>query len=128
MNEEHTHTLFTDFDRLFRGRTEPGTQTRMCEGFACEDGWFDLVYQLCAQIMERALIAGLDPKVTQVKQKFGALRFYADGIDATIEEMIEQAERLSETICEVCGLPGKGINGDGWNRTLCPNCAGKPVK
>lgn len=128
MNEINTRKLFTDFDRLFRGRTEPGTQTRMCDGFACGDGWFDLIYQLCVQITEYAQKNGLDPKAMQVKEKFGTLRFYMDGTDEVVDTMAEEAGVRSGTICEGCGAQGENKNRHNWYSTLCSQCEDKLAK
>lgn len=44
---------------------------------------------------------------TQVKEKFGTLRFYYDGFgNERIMGMCYMAEALSSSICEVCGNPG----------------------
>lgn len=55
---------------------------------------------------------------TQVKEKFGTLRFYYDGGDDFIHGLSTMAESMSAVTCEVCGNPGKTIGG-GWVRTLC---------
>lgn len=101
-------------------------------GIQCGDGWFDLIETLCSNIQsyidnnkER------DPsikqvEVLQIKEKFGSLRFYASGGNATTGGMIWFAESMSTKICEVCGKPGKRIGG-GWVRTLCEEHA-KPRK
>lgn len=56
--------------------------------------------------------------VAQVKEKFGTLRFYADGGDHTSYCMISMAESMSSCTCEVCGAPGK-LRSGGRARTLC---------
>jgi hypothetical protein len=61
--------------------------------------------------------------VTQVKEKFGMLRFYAPGNDR-IYDLIDLAERLSCVTCEVCGKYGK-LRGHSWVRTLCNGCEEK---
>lgn len=78
--------------------------------------------------------------VSQVKEKFGGLRFYWGGVVKEKDEnendtalltenyrkMVEGAESLSYHICEDCGLPGKnGYHGGWWIRTLCPICSAK---
>lgn len=54
----------------------------------------------------------------QVKEKFGALRFYYDGGDEYIAGLAAMAESMSEVTCEECGSRGK-IRTGGWVRTLC---------
>ena len=58
------------------------------------------------------------PRVLQVKEKFGTLRFYAGQVDDRAQAYIDFAEHMSGKVCEVCGAPGK-LGGKGWIRTLC---------
>ena len=55
---------------------------------------------------------------TQVKEKFGGLRFYVNGATDKIYNYISFAETMSYKTCEVCGSPGKTYT-DGWHQTLC---------
>ena len=55
---------------------------------------------------------------TQVKEKFGTLRFYYVGGDAYIKGLVSMAEAMSSVTCEVCGSPGKS-NEEGWLRIRC---------
>jgi hypothetical protein len=55
---------------------------------------------------------------SQVKEKYGTLRFYYDGGDERISGMVTLAEGMSAVTCEQCGSPGKIRNG-GWIQTLC---------
>lgn len=57
----------------------------------------------------------------QVKEKFGALRFYYDGGDAFIDGVISMLEACSCVTCEECARPGV-LEGPGWLRTLCVSC------
>lgn len=57
--------------------------------------------------------------ITQIKSKFGTLRFYYDGGDKQINGMVSFAERISGTICEVTGTKGKLCIHRGWYKTLC---------
>ena len=54
----------------------------------------------------------------QIKEKFGTLRFYAEGGDAYTVGMTQMAESMSAVTCECCGAPGTTA-GSGWIRTLC---------
>ena len=80
MNESNTQKLYADFPRLYRNATVP--YSCMTWGFACGDGWFDIVYKLSADIEAEARAQGLDPAsnvwpaALQVKEKFGTLNFY----------------------------------------------------
>jgi hypothetical protein len=55
---------------------------------------------------------------TQVKEKFGTLRFYYWGGDEYCSGVESMAESMSAVTCEVCGSPGK-LRHDGWIRALC---------
>jgi hypothetical protein len=87
-------------------------------------GWYNLIYTLTNCIdrrLEHLNKDGGNRKViiAQIKEKFGGLRYYADGdIDEQMDGMIDFAESLSYTICEDCGAPGK-LRSGGWMRTLC---------
>lgn len=78
------------------------------------DGWFRLIYDLCEQIQKHADEKGLNLLALQVKEKFGGLRFYIRGADEHIGALIDEAERKSFTICEVCGEPGERRTSCGW--------------
>lgn len=56
--------------------------------------------------------------VTQIKEKFGSLRFYYNGGDEYIRGLVAMAESISVTICEECGSIGERRNGS-YVRTLC---------
>jgi hypothetical protein len=55
---------------------------------------------------------------TQVKEKFGTLRFYYWGGDEYCSGVESMAESMSAVTCEVCGSPGMLRQG-GWIRALC---------
>lgn len=54
----------------------------------------------------------------QIKEKFGALRFYVSGGDEATGGMIQMAECMSARTCEECGAPGTTA-GRGYIQTLC---------
>lgn len=126
MNKEHTIKLLTNFPNLYKQHSLLMTQTCMCWGFDCEDGWFDLIYNLSQKITE------LDPNVeaVQVKEKFATLHFYTGGVSVetadAIWKLIDEAEDESGTICEVCGTKENvSQNESGWISTLCNKCRGE---
>lgn len=55
---------------------------------------------------------------TQVKEKYGTLRFYYYGGDDIVAAYVDMAESMSSVMCEVCGAPGHS-RGGGWVQTLC---------
>ena len=101
----------------------------------CEEGWRDLLERCCARI-ETALVEGGALSVLQIKEKFGALRFYwsgdlPDAAKAKVDEAIALAAARSACTCEICGAEGRLYNRDGWLATACPEHAKgelKPVR
>ena len=99
-------------------------ETAMCWGFECGDGWFNIINQLCQNIQhhidwknkEKEVVAQV--VVSQVKEKYGTLRFYYSGGDDTIDGMVSMAESMSGVTCEECGNIGESNNG-GWIKVLC---------
>jgi hypothetical protein len=96
--------------------------TLMSFGFQLGDGWFDLVWALCERLETVVAVAetetGRSFHVLQVKEKFGALRFYANYSNDTISALIEAAGIESIHTCEVCGGPGRR-RGSSWVETRC---------
>ena len=59
-------------------------------------------------------------KVTQIKEKFGGLRFYVTGTSDKNWALIRNAEQKSYGVCEETGSEVEvGTWNDGWIRTLC---------
>jgi len=105
---------------FLRGRyPELFSDTHLRE-IACLPGWLNLIDELC-----RTLQIHLDihPDVTQVqvlqvKEKFGGLRFYFSGGDATCHEAVAAATERSLSTCEVCGQAGS-LGGGRWLTVRC---------
>jgi hypothetical protein len=98
-------------------------------GFECGSGWFKVIYDLsikiegfAADLQVRGVKDDQLPIVSQVKEKFGGLRFYVNNYHDDIETLIEEAEELSSITCEDCGQTGKRRNLNGWIKTVCDSC------
>lgn len=113
---------FADFQAAF-----PKLYANVRFGFYCPDGWLDIVWRLSEQLEP------LGVQCDQVKEKFGALRFYLRDRQAHAEPEAVQAEREvaskliraaedeADRTCEICGQPGKlGKQTTHYVRTLCP--------
>jgi hypothetical protein len=88
------------------------------EYFPVGNGWRTLVEKLVEDII------ALDPEVevSQVKEKFGGLRFYIFGGTEEVYDLIDKAEDESYNICEKCGTR-EGVTTEGsWLLTLCGRC------
>jgi len=86
-------------------------------GIECGNGWFYLLDRLCEDIIK---IDGTCV-ATQIKEKFGTLRFYCDAANDEVYDLIDNAEEESRSICEECGEPGQ-MTGTTWYKTLCQKC------
>jgi hypothetical protein len=124
MSPELDAQLCEKYPKLMINRNKPMTETCMCWGFDCGDGWYNILDQLMGNIQNhidwKNRQTELVKQVTldQVKEKFGTLRFYYTGGDDVIDGMVRMAESMSAVVCETCGAPGKR-RGGGWVRTLC---------
>lgn len=96
-------------------------------------GWLPVIDILCGSIQEyidttwRYLPGGdkiFPPQATctQMKEKFGGLRFYVDGGDTHIEGMIKMAEYMCKNTCQECGSKEDIGRTEGWIMTLCEKC------
>ena len=61
------------------------------------------------------------PRASQVKEKYGTLRFYMTSGTDEMYAITDKAEIQSSTTCETCGRPGK-TRGQGWYYTRCSPC------
>lgn len=80
-------------------------------------GWLPLIEKAHAALLK----SSPDYKPVQIKEKFGSLRFYVQGVEygTPAYEAIIEAERLSEKTCEECGEPAEVKSVEGWLRCLC---------
>ena len=125
MKTELEKILVKKYPKIFRDYHGDMMETCMAWGMSCGDGWFNLIDTLCGSI--QGMIDNNPhlkiPQVvaSQVKEKFGGLRFYFSGGDDYISGMVSFAESISMTICEACGKPGK-ISNKGWITVRCDDC------
>jgi len=82
--------------------------------FECGGGWYTLIKNLITDLIE----LGWDKQVCQVKEKFGALRFYINTGSDEIFKKIHSYENQSYETCETCGEKGE-LRLVGWYKTLC---------
>jgi hypothetical protein len=101
---------------------------RILTYFECCDGWYPLIKDLSIGleklINESEVSEADDYYATQVKEKYGGLRFYMSSSSDAMEDLIEHAEELSLQTCEYCGEPGipSQVKPNGWITTLCDKC------
>lgn len=138
MTKEKTDALYRKYPEIFREHTLPMTETCMCWDFECGDGWYGIIDALCCRLMLIKEQRGVRTVATQVKEKFGTLRFYfklemsidkpVDGlekINERIHSLVNSFELMSGHVCEQCGTT-LNVNTHtigGWISTLCDSCA-----
>jgi hypothetical protein len=138
MKQELDNLLCERYPEIFAERNLDMTETCMCWGFECGDGWFDILDRLCATIQhhidwrnrQRADLLENNPHnlpipeeipqvvAEQVKEKFGTLRFYYRGGDDYVSGLVSMAEAITEFTCETCGDRGEA-NESGWISVRC---------
>ncbi len=121
MSPEKTKQLLSKYPEIFGENFH----------FECNDGWFDIINTLCREIkhhQDKKNKNSTDEdgeennvKASQVKEKFGGLRFYTYGGDDIVYGLVSFAESLSYKVCENCGNKGN-LYQDGWWKTSCEPC------
>lgn len=87
-------------------------------GFQCDDGWAVILEPVAKYLHEYNSGHAPPIKVVQIKQKFGGLRVYVQGVTPELRRLIDVAEQVSYLTCEVCGETGELRRGR-WIQTLC---------
>ena len=75
-------------------------------------GWYPLVIELVQELNRN----GWNKQVSCIKTKYASLRFYSD---TELDEILNEYEERSKTICETCGEPGIVRTRSGWEYVAC---------
>lgn len=120
MTPEKTKLLYKHHPRLYAERRLSTNHSCMSYGFMCEDGWYNIIKKLSLQLSEYSKRFHLSLRVTQVKEKFGGLRFYVNHTDDYINRRISEAMSISFNTCEVCGSNDRvKLCGRSYVQSLC---------
>lgn len=125
MDQVLSDRLIAAFPQLYRSWQDRNIQQvwRTRQDFECGDGWFELFWHLSAQL--EALIVALPTSEqdayapTNIKEKFGGLRFYMTKCTPEMDHTIRRAEEESIRTCEQCGKPGLRLKQDQMILTRC---------
>jgi hypothetical protein len=97
--------------------------TLMPFGFLCGDGWFNILWRLCVDleplVEEFERETGERFEVVQVREQLGTLRIHVSHHSDAIDQHIVEAQKECSRTCEICGKPGKWLEGGGWIRARC---------
>lgn len=126
MNETLTQALYDEFPGLYAGRAKPRTDSSMCWGIQCGDGWFALLRELSFQLNEYANAhADYRLEAIEVKGKAGDLRYELAIVTDWTTTCIAAARSRARETCELTGKPGAlcrpaRMPHHGWEyRVLC---------
>jgi hypothetical protein len=101
--------------------TVGGSVGRRLFRFECGDGWFTLIDAACELIQHDIETNGTQQFLaSQVKEKFGGLRFYYRRGSGYAAAVVDLVEFLSPHVCELCGAIGKAVSIFGGMQTRCP--------
>jgi hypothetical protein len=93
-------------------------------GVVTPPGWDNIIGELDSEL------AQIDPdyKIFQVKEKFGALRYYSSlDVNDQARKIVTLATLQSSITCEECGKKAELRTDRNWIRTLCNEHADPPV-
>lgn len=114
MTDKNTEKLVNRFPSIFKENFY----------FECDDGWFDIIFNLCKDMQHEINNSGCEQVVAaQVKEKFAGLRFYASGGNEVTSAMIDKYEKLSYETCEITGGKGDLCEKHQWYKTLSTQSA-----
>ena len=115
MNITNKQKLYADFPRLYRDASNK--RSMMQFGFQCNDGWFELLYKLSADIEAEAKALGIDPdsdawpKVIRCGVK--ALRFHGPARTARVKTRAHARQRECQAARQTLVHEQRNQNDDG---------------
>lgn len=93
-------------------------------GIECGKGWFPLIKPIIDYIdnynTDKVKIEQI--KIMQIKEKFAALEIYVSHGTPELFDMIDNATKESENICEFCGTKENIGSTQGYYMTCCHSC------
>lgn len=96
MYSQLTRRLCTDFPNLYSGHTKTPTESSMCWGFECGDGWYQLLRALSENLVTHLeKNPELKFEITQIKSKDHSLRIHYQGGDKIIAGLIADTCQLA---------------------------------
>jgi hypothetical protein len=130
MKKELESQLVNKYPKILKDYEGDPMQTCMAWGLATGDGWYDILDEAMAKIQYFCDMCSKDGRevqliASQIKTKFGSLRFYVDIIGANeienkiLNDFVDKAERKSYSSCEVCGNYAKPSREGSWVQTIC---------
>jgi hypothetical protein len=125
MKKELQTQLVEKYPKIFQEVGKSPQESCMAFGIECGDGWYWLIDNLCKSLQFDIDNRGdIYPQVvaSQVKEKFGGLRFYVNSANPEQYAVIDLAESMSYAMCEKCGSTEDVKQVGQWIQTLCLKC------
>ena len=91
--------------------------------FQCRAGWSDIIFNLSKKL-ESLICDKPEIYATEIKERYGSLRFSLSQETDEINALIDDAEIKSAKTCEECGEDGN-IYWSGWFKVRCKKCIQK---
>jgi hypothetical protein len=119
MNVELENKLCRAFPKIFK--------ENFC--FELDDGWYDLIYNLCIKLQKICDDNNCQLEALQVKEKFASLRFYfktenaSDKVQDELYSCVDNASKESSSTCEMTGGKGELYVKGYYYKTLCKESA-----
>ncbi|MBP2563391.1 hypothetical protein J2857_006190 [Neorhizobium galegae] len=105
-----------------------GTVIKAGARFTCGPGWEQIIRSVAEKL---ATLPG-PPRLTGGKEQFGSLVLYDSRVifceeydlkdifpKESVQAIFEAVRKLSVTVCEECGQPGRLRIGASWTKTTC---------
>lgn len=145
MKLELEQQLVSMYPKMFSDYEGDPKDNCMAFGFECGDGWFTLLEALCHSVQSQCDFMNrmfpqlcLQGVVTQVKEKYGSLRFYlvvhyAENLEdhdmekvrktlSFVDGMVSMAEAMSERFCGECGSTFRLDRNQPFPHSICDAC------
>lgn len=108
----------------------PEVFDRMYISSDCPSGWNALITHACYKLA--TIVGDKRLEISQVKEKFGGLRFsidfnpseFSEEQQKSIYAYVRWAEDASWHVCQDCGARGKQAVDEGWCNVQCDRCKG----
>ena len=108
---------------VWTGEVVAGYDYHYNELWALLPGWQKAFgYELICELRDALVAANYlhSYRISQIKEKYGSLRWYDFGATEEIYDIIHKYEKISETVCQCCGDTNVDEYGYDW---LCEKCA-----
>lgn len=96
----------------------------------CGEGWYQHIEKMMRELevfAQQYRNQGRDeeelPKLVWIETHHATMQAVIDNLTAEMDEIVEQYEEGSESVCEHCGKPGRPQGK--WTEILCDDCYGE---